>query len=145
MVALTKTTKPISAKDIKRAWHVIDLDNQVLGRMSTIISELLQGKHKPTYSPNLDSGDFVVVINTEKVQVSGNKADTKVYTYYSGYPGGLKAVPYKTLMERKPSELIRHAVSGMLPKNKLRDRRLARLFIYPGADHPHKDKVLDNG
>ncbi|QQG44712.1 MAG: 50S ribosomal protein L13 [Candidatus Roizmanbacteria bacterium] len=141
MKQITKSTKPVSEKQIKREWHLVNMAKERLGRVTNEIANLLQGKRKTTYAPYIDSGDYVVIINAKKVTLSGKKTDTKVYSYYSGYPGGLKKVSFKELIEKKPEEVIRHAVSGMLPKNKLRDRRLARLFIFADEHHPYEDKL----
>lgn len=140
MPSLTKSTKPQREKDIKREWKIFDLKNKILGRSTTEISSVLQGKGKVSYSAYLDSGDYVVVINARRVEVTGKKAKDKTYNRYSGYPSGRSQIKFKELIVRKPSEVIRHAVSGMLPKNKHRDRRLARLFIYPDEKHPYVDK-----
>ncbi len=144
MVQLKKTIKPISAKQIERKWHVVDLQGQVLGRASNIIANLLQGKHKTTYVPHIDSGDYVVVINAMKVVTTGNKANNKEYSYYSGYPGGQRNVSFKAMLEKRPDEIIRHAVTGMLPKNKLRDPRLARLFVFADDKHPYQSEVANS-
>lgn len=144
MANQTKSTKSVKASEIKRSWHVINLDGKVLGRAAQEIATLLQGKKKVNFVPYLDLGDNVVVINAKKVVVTGKKADTKVYTRYSGYPGGLRSDTFNELMNRKPDEVIRRAVSGMLPKNKLRDVRLARLHVYPDDKHPYQDKVQTN-
>jgi large subunit ribosomal protein L13 len=140
MVNLTLSTKPVKAKEIKREWHLIDATDKIVGRLAPEIVKILQGKHKRNYVPNLDMGDYVVVINAKKVAFSGKKADQKIYTRYSGYPGGLKTVPLKKLLVEKPEEIIKHAVSGMLPKNKLRKKRLARLYVFPEDKHPFVDK-----
>lgn len=137
---LTQSTKPVRAKDIKRGWHLIDAQGKVLGRMATNISRLLMGKNKTNYVSNFDMGDNVVVINALSVDVTGRKRENKIYSSYSGYPGGLKQVTFKSLQKRKPDEIIRHAVMGMLPKNKLRDRMITRLFIYADDKHPYQDK-----
>jgi len=141
MLKPTKTTKPKSKNEIKREWYLIDVKDQVLGRVASKIAYLLQGKHKVDYVPYLDCGDYVVVINAKKVRVTGKKLEQKTYTRYSGYPGGLREVKLKELMEKKPEEVIRHAVSLMLPKNKLRDERLKRLFIFADENHPYSNKV----
>jgi len=141
MVKLTHSTKSTKANTISRQWHLIDLSGQVLGRAIPKIAYLLQGKNKVNYSPNLDSGDFVVVINIKKVVITGRKSESKKYTYFSGYPGGLRTRSYKDLQKDKPGEIVRHAVSGMLPKNKLRDKRLKRLFTYTDDNHPYYDKL----
>jgi large subunit ribosomal protein L13 len=140
MVNLTLSTKPVKAKEIKREWHLIDATDKIVGRLAPEIVKILQGKHKRNYVPNLDMGDYVVVINAKKLAFSGKKADQKIYTRYSGYPGGLKTVPLKKLLVEKPEEIIKHAVSGMLPKNKLRKKRLARLYVFPEDKHPFVDK-----
>jgi len=140
MPKLTKSTKPIRKKEIKRDWHLIDVKGQILGRVSSRIALLLQGKNKPNYVSYLDMGDNVVVINSKKIVVSGNKRNTKVYYRYSGYPGGLKKITYKQLMEKNPNEVIKRAVKGMLPKNKLRKKRMLRLFVFSDDNHPYKDK-----
>lgn len=135
------STKTLNQPEEARSWHIIDAKDKVLGRISPEIAHLLQGKHKTSFSYNVDSGDYVVVINAREVELTGRKEQTKVYQRYSGFPGGLKETSYAEMMKKNPDEVVRRAVSGMLPKNKLRDRRLARLFIYPGADHPHADKI----
>ncbi len=140
MVTYTKSTRPQRNEDIKRDWHLVDISDQILGRTATKIALLLQGKHKRDFSPNLDRGDYVVVINARKAKVSGKKAKSKVYTRYSGYPGGLKKETFSGLIERRPGEVVRHAVSGMLPKNKLRDKRLARLYVFGAEKHKFSDK-----
>jgi len=141
MVALTTSTKPVSAKDIRRKWLEIDVAGKILGRIAPKIALFLQGKHKVNYVPYLDMGDYVVVINANKIRVTGNKLEQKNYTRYSGYPGGLKKINLKKLLEKKPEEVIRHAVWGMLPKNKLRKKRITRLYVFVDGDHPYKDKV----
>ncbi len=140
MTTYTRSTKPLRKEDVKRDWHLVDVSNQILGRTATRVAQLLQGKHKRDFSPNIDSGDYVVVINAKRAKLSGKKAKSKVYTSYSGYPGGLKKETFAKLIERRPEETIRHAVSGMLPKNKLRDRRLARLYIFANEKHRFSDK-----
>ena len=134
-------TKPTKLNDIKRSWHTVDVKGKVLGRISTEIAQLLMGKSKPYFAKNLDCGDYVVVINSKDVKATGNKEKNKVYTRYSGYPGGLRSETLGELRARKPEEIIRHAVSGMLPKNKLRDSMLKRLFVYAGEEHPYGEKV----
>lgn len=132
-------TSMLRKEDIKgRKYYLIDAQNKTLGRLSTFIAKLLMGKDRPDYTPHVDSGAGVIVINAEKIKVSGKKLEQKTYTRYSGYPGGLKVRKLKDLLQKKPEEVIRHAVSGMLPKNKHRARRLARLKIYRGPEHPHQ-------
>jgi len=140
MVNITKSTNPTKDKDIKRDWHLVDASKKVLGRFATEIVKFLQGKHKTNYAPYLDNGDYVVVINAKRVQITGRKAETKIYSSYSGYPGGQKNITFANLLEKNPAEIIKRAVSGMLPKNKLRDRRLTRLFIYADDKHPYEEK-----
>jgi len=142
MVTPTHSTKSIKEKDIKREWVLIDLSGKVVGRIAPIIATLLQGKHKSNYVTYLDMGDNVVAINAKKVVITGRKAETKEYTRYSGYPGGLRKISYKTMMEKNPTEIIKRAVSGMLPKNKLRDPRMKRLFVFADENHPYKDKII---
>jgi large subunit ribosomal protein L13 len=115
-----------------------------LGREITKISQVLMGKAKPYYTPHLDCGDFVVVVNAAKIKVSGKKEAAKMYSNYSGYPGGLKKTSLRQLRSMHPDRIIRNAISGMLPDNKLKDRLLVRLYIFPGSDHPYKDKFKEN-
>jgi large subunit ribosomal protein L13 len=122
------------ALTVGKDWFVVDANGQVLGRLATRIASLLIGKDKPTYTPFLDCGDHVVVINAERVKLTGNKMDQKVYRHHSGYPGGLKEVSIRSLMQRRPEEVIREAVLGMLPKNKLRARRAKKLRVYAGSE-----------
>lgn len=138
---LTKSTQAVKGKEITRHWHVVDVKKKVLGRMIPEIAHFLQGKHKAYYVSHLDCGDYVIVINVDAVRVTGSKQSTKVYSRYSGYPGGLKKISYAKMKLEKPEEIIRHAVLGMLPKNKLRDRRMTRLFVFRGSEHPYEDKL----
>jgi len=131
------TTK---AKDIKRDWHLIDLDGKTLGRVSTQIANLLMGKSKSYFVRNLDCGDFVVVINSKKVKVTGKKEEKKTYYRHSGYPGGFKKEVLADLRDRRPNDIITHAVKGMLPQNKLRDKMLIRLKVFEGEEHTYTDK-----
>lgn len=141
MTQPTHSTKSIKGSEIKREWVLVDLSGKVVGRVAPTIATLLQGKHKVNYVPYLDMGDTVVAINAKKVIITGKKAETKEYTRYSGYPGGLRKISYQTMLDKNPTEIIRRAVSGMLPKNKLRDQRLKRFFIYADENHPYKDKL----
>jgi large subunit ribosomal protein L13 len=140
MIKLTQSTKPIKEKQIVRNWHLINIENQVLGRTTSIIAKLLQGKHKTSYVPYLDQGDYVVVINSQKVTLTGKKNENKEQTHYSGYPGGLRKVKLSVLREKNPERIIIQAVSGMLPKNKFRNKRLKRLFVFKDSNHNFKDK-----
>ena len=130
-----KTFSP-TPKDVKREWHLIDANDQILGRLSTKIAGLLMGKGKATFSTHMDMGDFVVVINAEKIMVSGRKAQQKVYITHSGYPGGFKSKKYSMMMEQHPERIIEHAVAGMLPINRLRDPRMLRLKVVAGDKNP---------
>jgi large subunit ribosomal protein L13 len=121
-----------------RPWHVIDASGAVLGRLAVQIADVLRGKNKPTYTPHLDLGDFVVVINAEKVVLTGAKESSKTYMSYSGWKGGERYRTVREVRQRHPERLILHAVKGMLPKNRLGDRLLTKLKVYPGANHPHK-------
>jgi len=123
--------------EIERRWYVVDAEGKVLGRLATQIAEALRGKGKPQYMPHLDSGDFVVVVNAEKIAVTGNKLDQKMYHRHSGYPGGLRSRTLREQLDRRPTEVIRHAVKGMLPRNRLGRAQIRKLKIYAGPDHPH--------
>jgi len=131
-------TPAVSEKDVVRSWYLVDADGAVLGRMAARIATVLTGKHKPAYTPNNDTGDFVIVTNAGKVKATGNKAADKLYHRYSGYPGGLKSTPFSEQIEKKPEEVIRLAVWGMMPKNKLSRRMMRKLKIYRDANHPHE-------
>jgi len=123
--------------DITREWHVIDATDVVLGRLAVQAATLLRGKHKPTYAPHLDTGDFVVIVNADKIALSGSKRDTKMAYRHSGHPGGLSAVPYGELLDRDPRKAVERAVWGMLPKNRLSRQLLKKLKVYAGPSHPH--------
>jgi len=125
------------ASEVSRDWYVVDADGQTVGRLSTQIATLLRGKHKPTFSPNIDGGDFVVIINAEKIQLLGKKQDQKMYYRHSNYPGGFKSVSYRRMLATHPDRILRYAVKGMLPKTRLGRRQLVKLRIYAGASHPH--------
>ena len=134
------STKTYNAKpgEITRDWYVVDATGQTLGRLATRIADTLRGKGKPQYTPHVDTGDFVVVVNAEKIQVTGNKLDQKQYYRHSGYPGGIRSRSLREQLERRPTEVLRTAVKGMLPKNKLAARQLTKLKVYAGPDHPHE-------
>ncbi len=129
--------KTFSAKKeiAKREWFVVDADNKVLGRLAADIAHRLRGKHKPEYTPHVDIGDYIVVINAAKVAVTGNKADDKVYYHHTGHPGGIKAISFKQMLEKHPTRVIENAVRGMLPKSKLGRAMLTKLKIYAGMEH----------
>jgi large subunit ribosomal protein L13 len=133
------TVKTWNAKpgDVTRDWYVVDADGQTLGRLATQIADTLRGKNKPQYTPHVDTGDFVVVVNAEKIAVTGQKLDQKMYHRHSGYPGGLRSRTLREQLERRPTEVIRKAVKGMLPRNRLASAQLTKLKIYAGPEHPH--------
>jgi len=130
----TYSTKP---SEIEREWHVIDASDKVLGRLATQVANLLMGKHKPIFSRNLDTGDFVVILNADKVRVTGNKAKQKLYYRHSGYPGGLKSISLEKMMQTNPARVIEHAIKGMLPHNRLGAKMVKKLKVYTGDTHPH--------
>lgn len=134
-------TYSTKASEIKREWHVIDAKDATLGRLATEVAQLLKGKHKPIYTRNLDTGDYVIVVNAEKVRVTGNKAKQKIYYRHTGYPGGLKEVTFEKMMEKHPTRIIEHAVRGMLPKNALGRAMFRKLKVYEGPKHPHEAQV----
>ncbi len=136
-----KTYSPKS-KEIKRDWYLFDAKGEILGRLATQIAQLLIGKGKPTFSYHIDGGDYVVVINSKRVRLTGKKVKDKLYQHHTGYPGGIKEISFKELMEKKPTEAIKKAVWGMLPKNKLRKKRIVRLKIFPAETHPYSKKKL---
>jgi large subunit ribosomal protein L13 len=133
----------ISAKknEVERTWYVVDAENKVLGRLATKVATILRGKHKPLFTPHVDTGDFVVVINAKKIHLTGNKLENKMYYRHSGYPGGIKAASAGELLEKKPETVIKHAVKGMLPKNKLGREQFKKLKVYPGKEHPHTSQM----
>ncbi len=133
-------TKSTKQSEIKHAWHLVDVNDQTLGRISTIIAKHLMGKAKPNFVRNLDCGDYVVVVNAKSVKVTGKKEEDKVYARHSGYPGGYHSETLKELRDRKPEDIIRHAVKGMLPDNRLRDKMLKRMFVFAGSEHTYTDK-----
>ena len=125
-------------REVERNWYLIDAEGQTLGRLATEIARLLRGKNKPQYTPHVDTGDFVVVVNAEKVVVTGRKAEQKVYYRHTGYPGGLRETSYEVMLGRKPTEILRKAVRGMMPKTRLGRQQLRKLKIYAGPEHPHE-------
>lgn len=130
-------TYSVRASEIERQWHVIDASGRILGKLATEVAWLLMGKHKSIYSRHLDTGDYVVVINAEKIRVSGNKAQQKLYYRHSGYAGGFKSTSLEEMLKNRPSRVIEHAVKGMLPKNRLGAAMLKKLKVYAGQAHPH--------
>jgi large subunit ribosomal protein L13 len=131
-------TYQATAQDRERDWYVVDAEGKTLGRLATQIADVLRGKRKPTYTPHVDVGDFVIVVNAEKVAVTGDKREKKVYWRHSGYPGGIRFQSLGTLLVKRPEEVIRRAVKGMLPRNRLARQQLRKLKIYAGPDHPHQ-------
>lgn len=129
------------ASEIERQWHLVDVKNQIVGRIATKIALLLMGKSKPYFVRHLDCGDYVVIVNAKDVRVTGKKAAQKIYSTYSGYPGGLRKESFSDLLARKPEEVIKRAVYGMLPKNKLRDEMIKRLHIFVGPEHTFAEKL----
>ena len=138
---MQRKTRATKAKEVKRNWHLLDARGQVLGRLASQAAQLLMGKDKPNYVPYLDMGDYVVVVNAREIKVTGKKEKEKLYHRYSGYPGGLKTETLEQLRERKPGEIVRHAVRGMLPRGKLGRKMITKLYIYSGSKHPHGDKI----
>jgi len=124
--------------EIDRKWYVIDATDQTLGRLSSEVASILRGKHKPIYTPNVDTGDFIIVINASKIRLTGNKLIQKKMRWYSGYPGGLKEIDYGSLMQKKPEKIIEAAVKGMLPHNRLGAAMFKKLKVYRGSEHPHQ-------
>jgi large subunit ribosomal protein L13 len=136
-----KTTQVAKEGEFTRDWYLIDVENKVLGRVATEIASILRGKKKPIFTPSVDTGDFVIVVNAEKIALTGNKLADKTYYSHSGFPGGIKAITAGKLMEKNAEELIKKAVKGMLPKNKLARHMLSKLKIYCGTEHPHKAQM----
>lgn len=130
----TYSAKPL---EVERKWYVIDAEGKTLGRLATVCANLLRGKTKPNYTPNVDTGDFVIVINADKIQVSGKKETDKIYYHHTGFPGGLKSISFEDLMEKDPTKAIEKAVKGMLPHNTLGAEQFTKLKVYAGAEHPH--------
>ncbi|MBW1645270.1 MAG: 50S ribosomal protein L13 [Deltaproteobacteria bacterium] len=125
------------SNEIERGWYLIDARGKVLGRLAAEIANILRGKNKPTFTPHVDTGDFVIVVNAGEVKLTGNKWAAKMYYHHTGYPGGIKSISAEKLRDKKPEELIRHAVKGMLPKNRLGRKMFKKLKVYAGAEHPH--------
>lgn len=124
--------------EIEKKWYLVDADNLVLGRLSSRVASVLRGKNKPMYTPHVDTGDFVIIVNADKIRLTGNKLQNKVYIHHSGYPGGIKTKSAKDLMKSRPEEIIISAIKGMLPKNKLGKLQLKKLKVYKGTEHPHE-------
>ncbi len=137
MNTLSYKTKSTRKEDVERDWYIVDATNVPLGRLCTKIANVLRGKHKPSYTPHIDDGDNIIVINAEKVRLTGNKWNDKEYLRYSGYPGGLKSRTAAEQLEKKPFFIVENAVRGMLPKNRLGRQMFKKLFVFVGGDHPH--------
>ncbi len=146
MDTLSYKTKSAKPAEVERKWYVVDATNKTLGRMCTQIATILRGKHKPSYTPHVDTGDHVIVINAEKVRLTGNKFEDKVYLRYSGYPGGQKERTVREMMDKTPFKVVEKSVKGMLPKNRLGRKMFSKLHVYVGAEHPHeaqKPEILE--
>lgn len=138
---MNRKTYSLSSKDVEVRWHVVDAADRTLGRIATEVTHLLRGKYRPTYTPHMDNGDFVVVINADKVRVTGAKSRQKIYYSHSGYPGGLTETPYMRVLERHPERIVQAAVKGMIPHNRLGRKILRHLKVYAGPEHPHEAQV----
>jgi large subunit ribosomal protein L13 len=135
---LSYKTVHANKQTVQHKWYVIDAEGEIVGRLCTKIATILRGKNKPSYTPHADAGDFVIVLNADKVRFTGQKMQDKVYRHYTGYPGGQKTYTAQELMARKPNDIVERAVKGMLPKNRLGRSMIKKLFIYTGAEHPHQ-------
>lgn len=135
---LSYKTKSQKKEEVQRNWLIVDADGEVVGRLAAKVAHVLRGKHKTDYTPHVDTGDFVIIINAEKVRFTGNKLVNKTYTRYTGYPGGLKLRTAKEMLQKKPFGVMENAIKGMLPKNKLGRMMFRKLFVYAGPDHPHQ-------
>ncbi len=131
------TTPVIKPSEVKRDWYIVDASDVILGKLSTQVASMLRGKHKPTFTPHVDNGDFIVVVNAEKVRVTGKKEEDKVYYHHTQYPGGIKSTTVRQQREKHPDRIITHAVRGMLPKGPLGRKMLKKLKVYAGTEHPH--------
>ena len=140
---IRQRTISIKHDDVPRQWHVVDAQDQVLGRLAARVAVLLRGKHKTVFTPHVDCGDGVIVVNAQKIRFTGRKGDDKIYTRYSGYPSGLKKESLSHLLDRRPTEVVRRAIIGMLPKNPLGRQVARRLRVYPGVDHPHAGQMKE--
>ncbi len=137
MKSRSYSTKTVNGNEVKRDWYIVDAEGKTLGRMTSKIAAVLRGKHKPTFTPNTDCGDFVIVINSAKVRMTGKKMTDRFLVRYTGYPGGQRLTAPKELIDKNANKLIEHAVKGMLPKSSLGDKLFSKLFVYEGAEHPH--------
>jgi len=137
MKSRSYSTRTVAEKDLKREWFIVDAEGKTLGRMISRVASVLAGKHKPTYTPNNDCGDYVIVVNSAKVRMTGKKMTDRTIVRYTGHPGGQRHTTPQEIIEKQPNKLIEHAVKGMLPKSSLGDKMFGKLFIYEGAEHPH--------
>lgn len=128
-------------EEVERCWYLVDAEGKILGRLVSELANVLRGKNKPIFTPHVDTGDFVIVVNAAKIKLTGKKRKEKRYYHHSGYPGGLKTISAEQLLQKRPEELIRHAVKGMLPKNRLGRQMIKKLKVYPGPEHPHNAQV----
>ena len=133
-----RITRFIKTEDADRKWYIVDAKDQVLGRLATKIARVIRGKNKPIFTPNMDTGDFVVVINADKIKVTGKRENLKEYIHHSGYPGGQKVIPFREMMKKKPEFAVQNAVKGMLPKTRLGRQLIKKLKVYAGENHPHQ-------
>lgn len=133
-----RTTYMAKANEVERKWYVVDASGQTLGRLASEVATLLRGKHKPIFTPHVDTGDYVIIVNADKIQLTGKKLTDKMYYHHSGYPGGLKQRTAQEMLEKRPEKMIELAVKGMLPKNRLGRRMFKKLFVYRGPEHPHQ-------
>lgn len=138
MNTLSYKTQSAKKEEVERKWHIIDAEGQIVGRLGTRVASVLRGKHKASYTPHIDTGDYVIVINAEKVRFTGNKLNDKIYQRYSGYPGGQRERTAKEMLDKKPIGIVEAAVRGMLPKNRLGRAMFKKMFVYEGAEHPHE-------
>lgn len=138
MKALSYRTESVRKEDVQRNWYIVDAEDLVLGRMASRIALILQGKNKPTYTPHVDTGDYVIIINADKVKMTGKKMDQRLYHWYSGYPGGQRSLTPRQLLEKKPTAVVEKSVKGMLPKTKLGRAMGQKLFVYAGTEHKHE-------
>ena len=137
MDAISYKTKTVNKATVNKEWFIIDAEGQTLGRFSSKVANILRGKHKPSFTPNVDCGDNVIIINAEKIRFTGNKMNDKEYVFFSGYPGGQRWESAKSLLERRPTYVVEHAIDGMLPNNKLGREIFRNLYVYAGSEHPH--------
>ncbi|MFK7908088.1 MAG: 50S ribosomal protein L13 [Chitinophagales bacterium] len=138
MNTLSYKTISVRKEDVTREWFIVDAEDMVVGRLATQIATVLRGKHKPSYTPHIDDGDYVIILNAEKIKFTGNKMNAKKYIRYSGYPGGQRSRTAKEMLQHKPTDVMEKAVRGMLPKNRLGRQMIKKLFVYTGTDHPHQ-------